>query len=53
MEVIHLFGYRFYKFYSNYDLNRAISIYAHCFGTLDDFENELDKAGIDWDYELP
>ena len=52
MEIIHKFGSRSYIFYSQSDITKATSIYAHCLGNLDDFENELDEAGIDFCYNL-
>ena len=53
MEIIHKFGYRWYIFYSNSDINKATSIYAHCVGSQDDFEKELEENGIEFLYDLP
>ena len=51
-EIIVKFGSRSYVFYSQTDVTKATSIYAHNTGTLDDFEEELDEANIDFCYDL-
>ena len=52
MEIITNFGNRSYIFYNRGDITKATSIYVKNTGTLDDFENDLDSAGIDWCYNL-
>lgn len=52
MDIIVNFGYRSYVFHSQENLTKATSIYAHCMGTMDDFENELEKANIDFEYNI-
>ena len=52
MEIIVRFGYRAYIFYNRKDVTKATGIYAHCTGTLDDFERELEEAGINYCYDL-
>ena len=52
MEITVKFGYRHYIFYSQSDITKARSIYAHHTGTLDQFEDALEDAGIDFVYDL-
>jgi len=52
MEIIINFGYRYYIFYSQKDIIESRGIYAHCTGTLDEFETQLEAAHIDFCYDL-
>lgn len=52
-EIVHKFGYRWYVFYNQSDVIKATGIYAHCVGSQDDFELELERNGIEFCYELP
>lgn len=51
MEIVKKLGGRPYIFFSEFDLNKAIDIYSQNTNiTL--FEEELDKVGIDWIYDM-
>ena len=52
MDIIAKFGYRTYVFHEKKDITRATSIYAHTLGDLDCFENEMEREGINFEYEL-
>ena len=52
MEITVKFGYRLYIFYSQSDVTEARSIYDHHTGTLDQFEDALEDAGIDFTYDM-
>lgn len=52
MEFIVKFGKRCYIFYSKSDITKACLIYTECKGDLDQFEDALEDAGIDFVYDL-
>ena len=52
MEITVKFGYRHYIFHSRKDESKARELWAHNFGSQDDFENELEENNIDFEYDF-
>ena len=45
------FGYRTYEI-NNVDLTKIQAIWAHCVGSQNDFEDEVEKQGIEYFIEF-
>jgi hypothetical protein len=51
-KTLIMFGNKSYIFYNDVDIQTARSLYSHC-TSLDQFEDELDDADIQFEYGLP
>ena len=51
--VVAQIGERTYEFHTHLDLIEARGIYAKCIGGQNDFESELEKNDIEFNYEMP
>lgn len=51
MSILYRFGSRLYEFNSQEDLSKAYSIYIRLFDGLDEFEENMEEAGVNFNYE--
>lgn len=50
MSILMRLGERLYEFYSQHDIIKATSLYAHFAGNQDEFEDKMEDEGIEFCY---